>query len=691
MKVKRLIMPLLGLTMLTLASCGETNREIDTYFEYHPTETRTIGSKTNSEEHIYDSIKIAPVSGLRDDFAMGVDASMVNEVEKAGGVYYNNQGQEQDVFEVLRDNGVNFARLRLWNDPYRKVGNKPYGGGNNNYANDLIMAKRIKKAGLNLMIDFHYSDFWADPDHQQVPKAWQNDDYTNPNNTQIPERVKSFTKEILNKFKSEGITVDAVQIGNEINNGMIGYAIDWNNVDTSYKYMAKVIQSGIEGAKEVNKDVRTIIHLANGGNKAEFEAFFRGMEANKVDYDIIGASFYPQLSGALEDLQANLNNVSQITGKAVMVCETSWGSTLDYNEYTANQFTQEDEDVGGYLTGEQGQATAMRDIINVLAKVPNKKGLGIFYWEPGWLPVSDSVMWASNYGQAYQNTGSEMSWSDYTDGKATWSNQGLFSFTGKALASLQVFGKVREGYNAVKEKSIAARHTSLDVTLNVADNAKETLPDTLKCVTNLAAIRDFPATYSAEDIEKVKVKGSHTVTATIDGQYTAQLNVKCIENFIIDPGFEKQGESDNIVDPWKIASVTPAKDKVVKLDRKKDVRNGKTDLNWFHGSADFTFDVYQEVKNVPAGSYDLATYIMGIEPSKAKHTKLEVYVVVNGVERVVDMKDIIDGWGVPQNYHLAAINEIEITATTNIKVGIRGAGAKGAWGHNDDWSLVTHE
>src|SRR5574344_442119 len=500
------------LAATVLAGCGSTTSS-GGYFSYTSNTASSIGSKTNSEAHDYANLKVKKTDiELRKDFAMGVDASMVYDVEQAGGVYYNAAGQQQDIFEILRDNGVNCARFRLWNDPVRKVGKHKYGGGDNNYDVDLAMAKRAKAAGLNVMIDFHYSDFWADPDYQQCPKAWQSFDYKNPANTDIPAAVKSFTATTLQNFKDAGVSVDAIQVGNEINNGICGYSIDWNNTSTSFDYVAKVLSAGIEGAKSVNSKCKTVIHLANGGNKAEFETFFTAMDSRKVNYDIIGASFYQALAGSLTALQSSLDNVSKVTGKPVMVCETSWGYTTDYNSYTANQYTAEDEDVGGYLTSEQAQATAIRDVINVLANVPDQKGLGVFYWEPGWLPVSSDVGWATSYGQSYKYTGSDSSSSDYTDGLDTWANQGLFSYTGKALSSLQVFGKVRDGYNEVAETSTKARNASESITLNIAAN--ETLPSTLQCETNYQAIRAFDATYPTGAADQVKKKGTYTISAT---------------------------------------------------------------------------------------------------------------------------------------------------------------------------------
>ncbi len=681
MKKQGLVVLAMALTFLS--GCGN-NAKNDAIFQYDTKEiVETFGSNTNSEAHDYENLNVNKVdTELRDDFAFGVDASMTQEVEKCGGVYFNKDGKEQDVFQILKKAGVNFVRFRLWNKPYTKY-NKAYGGGNNTVDVDLALAKRAKDAGLNVMIDFHYSDFWADPDQQNKPKEWGTLEQS-----EIPNAIKEFTKNTLTTFKDAGIHVDAVQIGNEINNGMCGYEIDWNNTETSYDVMSEMLKGGIDGAKSVFPDTRTVIHLANGGNKEEFENFFVAMDKRDVDYDIIGASYYPNLSGDLSELQANLDNVSQKTGKPVIIAETSWGFTTDYNEYTANQYTVADEDVGGYLTSEQAQATEIRDIVNILSNVPDKKGLGIFYWEPGWLPVNGAC-WATKYGQAYQYDGEDGGHADYEDGLATWSNQGLFSYSGKALSSLYTFKYLKEGFNPHEELSIEARKTNLEYTLNLAEN--ETLPSTAKVVTDFDAIRDADVVWDEEAIETVKTKGTYAgLKGKVDGKYDITATAHCIENFVKDPGFENQGTTDVVKDPWVIEYSTPVDDKVVKLDRKKDIRNGKADLNWYHSSKDFTFKVKQTISNLPAGNYSLTTYIMAIAYKEIPHTKLNLYISINGGEpKVLDLAsgDYLQGWSA--GYQTCVIDNIDVPEGATAEIGLEGAAKAKAWAHNDDWELVN--
>lgn len=666
------------------SSTAESDRKIA--FAYDDvTFENTYGDKTNAEEHDYEGLIVNPLTNkLRDDFAYGVDASMIGEVERLGGVFYNEDGKEQDIFQILANDGVNFFRVRLWNKPSDRF-RRGFGGGNNDAATDIELCKRAQAVGMNICVDFHYSDFWADPDKQQIPQEWQAYDAD-----EIPDLLHDFTVDTLNEFKEEGVEVDAVQIGNEINNGMMGRygTIDWNNMDESFEYISSLLKSGIQGMKEVFPDAYSIIHLANGTNADEFETYFSYLDKNGVDYDIVGASYYPALTGDLSRLQENLDNISEKTGHPVMVMETSWGFTDDYVDgVTANSYSSEDEDTGGYLTSEQAQATSLRDVLDVLSKVPDQMGLGCFYWEPCWLPVSkdgEVAGWATKYGQSYADYGDTSHNSLYTDGLATWSNQGWFSYTGKELASAKVYRLIQEGgANATEEKSLSARATTYAATINLA--ADETLPTTGKVVTNLDAIRDAEVVWNEEEAAACVEVGEYVVHGLLDGQYEVTLNAECIENYIVDPGFELQGGNDALKDPWTIRSVTPEGNKIVKLDRKSDTRTGTTDLNWYYGAGDFTFDFYQSIEDMPAGTYDLTTYILAPSQSEFAQT-LTLYVKIDGVETTFDLSPLCVGWG--SGYQEANLLGLEIKEGADIEVGIRGECASAAWAHNDDWKLI---
>ncbi len=662
-------MPLLTALIVTaLTGCGKSEAVTFTYDDVNF--TPTVGTKTNAEQ--YDDVIVNKIDALREDFAMGVDASMVLKVEEEGGVYYNADGVEQDVFQIMADNGVNFFRVRIWNNPFDKVG-EGFGGGDVNTVRAIEMAQRAKDAGMNVLVDLHYSDFWADPDTQKIPTKWAT--YTRE---ELVSAVGTFTETTLNQFKNAGITVDAIQIGNEINNGLLFPTgrIDWSNPEEGYDFVCDVLKSGIAAAKEVNEDIYTMIHLANGGSKDEFNDYFAEVEARGVDYDIIGASYYPYYHGTLAELQANLDHVSSTYDKPVIIAEMSYGFTNESHAFAANTYSSSMEDAGKFLTSIQGQATAIHDVIEVLSKVPNNMGLGIFYWEPAWLPV-EGAGWATTTSGLVT-----------VDGLDTWANQALFSYTGKVLPSLSVFNKVKSSTENVTEVAERVRSSTIDITLNLA--ADETMPATYGVETNLDAIRQMSVTWNSADLEQLDTIGTYTVRGTVMDQFSVLANVSVIENFVTDPGYELQGATDALIEPWFIEYSTPADDEVVKLNRKpQDVRTGSSDLNWYHGSAEFTFKVKQTITLQP-GTYTLKTYLMAVAPTEIAHSRLDVYIKLSPTNTLtVDMKNEVRGWGSAENYYVPAeITNIVISTATSVEIGLIGAGLPGGWGHCDDWTLV---
>lgn len=654
----------------TLFGCGKTTGVKFTYGTSGF--TPTLGTKTNEEAYDYDSVIVNKIDGLRSDFAMGVDASMVLSVEENGGVYYNEDGVEQDVFQIMADHGVNFFRVRIWNNPFDKYG-KGYGGGDVDTERAIVMSKRAKAAGMNVMLDIHYSDFWADPDTQSVPRKWAT--YTAD---ELVDAVGTYTTSVLNQFKTAGITVDAIQIGNEINGGMLWPTgkIDWADSAPGYDYLARLLKSGIAGAKAVNKNIYTVIHLANGGSKDEFNDFFTAIDARDVTYDIIGASYYPYYHGTLAALQANLDNVATKFKKPVMICEMSYGFTDAANQYAANTYSSQMEDAGKFLTSIQGQATAIHDVVEVLSKVPNNLGLGIFYWEPAWLPV-EGAGWANSVSGVVT-----------TDGLDTWANQALFSYSGKVLPSLSAFKLIRSSSTVVTETAIKVRTPSIDLTLNLA--VGEQMPTTYSVETNFDAIRQMTVEWNSADVSQLDKVGSYTVHGTVLGTYSVTANVEVIENFVVDPGYELQGATDALLSPWFVDYSTPAGETVCKLNRKpQDVRTGTSDLNWYYGSADFTFKVKQTI-TLAVGTYELSTYLMAVNPSEIAHSTLYVYIKLSESNILtVDMKNLVKGWGSPENYYVQAlISNIVIGSAQDVEIGLVGAGGAGAWGHIDDWTLV---
>lgn len=361
----------------------------------------------------------------------GMDISTIKEVESLGGKFYD-RGVEKDVFEILKSYGANAVRLRLWNDPYAEDGT-PYGAGTNDLKTDIELAKRAKAQGMEVLLDFHYSDFWADPGKQQVPKAWRGLDADG-----LTEAVYTFTRECLLEMEKAGVLPELVQVGNELSNGTLwplGKLADCGNYDN----LARFIRAGIRGVRSVNSEIPVMLHLDNGGNNALYRDWFdHYLERGEDDFQIIGLSYYPFWHGSLDDLQSNMNDLAKRYGKDLVVAEVSMGFSMeDYGKYEKLA----PEKRKGYATRpelvakvpfpmtKEGQADFMKALLAVIDQVPDGKGRGFFYWEPAWIPVP-GCGWANE--DALRFIGEQGPCGN------EWANQALFDYEGNALPALEV-------------------------------------------------------------------------------------------------------------------------------------------------------------------------------------------------------------------------------------------------------------
>ncbi len=368
-----------------------------------------------AEEGVKQNIIIEPVEGLSEDFMRGVDISSLYEIEANGGKYYNANREEEDLFKILAENGVNWVRLRVWNNPKD-------GGGSNNVDIDVKLAVRAKQAGLKLLVDFHYSDTWADPGKQPMPAEWKK-----LNEKQLNAAVEKYTKESIEAFIKAGARPDAVQIGNELNNGfMWPLGKIWGNDGEKvggFKGFTELLKSaaaGVRAAQGNGQLIKIIIHIADGGNNDLYRAVLDPVTKAKVDFDIIGLSFYTYWHGSCTDLKRNMADLAKRYGKEMAVMETAYAFTKEDGDEQGNVFMVYSGDNDGYLPSVQGQATAVRDVIETVANI--KGGIGVFYWEPAWIPVEGAGL-------------------SKTEGD-TWENQCMFDFEGRALPSLAVWNLV---------------------------------------------------------------------------------------------------------------------------------------------------------------------------------------------------------------------------------------------------------
>ncbi|VEI19401.1 Arabinogalactan endo-1,4-beta-galactosidase precursor [Serratia plymuthica] len=192
-----------------------------------------------------DSVIIKPLHNVPAGFIKGVDISTLADVEQHGGKFYDQNNVQQDPLVILKHNGVNYVRLRLWVDPQDSAG-QPYGAGNNNLATTLALAKRVKAQGMKLLLDFHYSDFWTDPGKQFKPKAWDKMSYD-----QLKTTIHDYTRDTIASFKQQGVLPDMVQIGNEINGGILWpEGKSWGQGGGEFDRLAGLLNAAIAGLRE---------------------------------------------------------------------------------------------------------------------------------------------------------------------------------------------------------------------------------------------------------------------------------------------------------------------------------------------------------------------------------------------------------------------------------------------------------
>ena len=358
-------------------------------------------------------------------FVKGMDLSTLLELERCGAKYYDN-GEERDLLAIMKSYDVDTIRIRLWNDPWSETG-ESYGAGENDLKTSLEIAKRVTAAGFGVLLNFHYSDFWADPGKQIKPKAWA--DY---GVNELEQAVYDYTLESMRTFLDAGVNITMVQVGNELSNGLL-----WPEGKVpNYDNIATFVNAGIRAVRKADAAIPVMIHLDNGGNNALYREWFDNFTKRGEDFEIIGLSYYPFWHGSLQMLNDNMNDIAERYGKDLVIAEVSMGYTMeDYKNYEKLS----DEERKGYATRpalvekieypmtKQGQYDFMEDFLNRISHIKGGKGKGFFYWEPAWIPVPGSG-WATPASLKYMN--------DPGPCGNEWANQALFDYDGNALPTL---------------------------------------------------------------------------------------------------------------------------------------------------------------------------------------------------------------------------------------------------------------
>lgn len=363
---------------------------------------------------------------------LGIDVSTYYETMAHNAKYYDG-GCEIEPLEALRLNGVDCMRIRLWVDPYNASG-KPYLGGTCDLPNALRLCKLAKQKGYGIMFDFHYSDFWADPGKQFVPKAWRGLSFD-----ELVDTVRKYTDETLRVLKQHDVELEYIQVGNEITNGMLwDYGKLTDNGDGkrgNYENFIKLVNAGISACRAVYPKSKIILHLERSHDQVVYNEFFTEMAQNNVDYDVIGFSYYPYWHGTFEQFFANVDMCKKF-GKEMAVVELGYAFTVEPfiqtehggatlvlgNDEMAEAFSKR------YSITPEGQARFTHDFL----QLAEQHGISsVFWWEPLWLH-GDGTQWASYEGEEYIGETDKPT-------RNEWANQCLYDYRGNKLPAFDEF------------------------------------------------------------------------------------------------------------------------------------------------------------------------------------------------------------------------------------------------------------
>ena len=620
---------------------------------------------------------------IMNDFITGFDVSSYVAIRKSGATFKDFDGNvlsDQGFFNLLAESGVNYIRIRVWVDPTDTNGNT-YGGG----ACDLTTAKTIglyaSNAGMKVLVDFHYSDFWTDPGKQNAPKKW-----AGLTLEQKAATLQQYTEDSLTELIDAGVKVGMVQVGNETTKGFCGET-DWTN-------MCKLFEAGSQGIRNVEdakgKKIMIVIHFTNP-ESGSFSTFAKNLKENNVVYDVFATSYYPYWHGTLDNLKSELGKIAKNYDKYVMVAETSYVRTLedgDGHENTESP-SKTGSDTFPYPIGIQGQVTHVRNVIETVAGIDDNKGIGVFYWEPAWIPVQiydssasnaaevlaqnkylwerDGSGWATSYAGDYDSGAKE-----YYGGSAV-DNEAVFDFDGTALESLKVYNMVRGGTTG-KDYLVEVQDTS--ASFELGDDI--VLPSKVTGVYASGATVDADVTWSDKDISEAEYSGEGEYpidgVAVYEGK---EYNVICkltlvSKNYAINPSFE-----DSLDGNW----ITENINRKDSSGGNNNMKTGSYNLHyWVTSDTDIEF--YQTV-TLDKGVYRAGGYAVGNSSNE-----FTVYVKV-GNKEYSDTKAYAE-WGSWAN---AEITDIEITEDgTEVTFGVRSnanipSGATGSWGAFEDFYI----
>ena len=653
--MKKTWIALLLLPALLLAACGGAAAQ---------TQEKTE-SPEESAETVESSLYVKKVEDLPEDFILGMDVSSLIAEEQSGVRYFDFDGEEKDLLEILAENGVTHIRVRVWNEPYDEEG-RGFGGGNCDIDKALAIGQRAAQYGLKLIVDFHYSDFWADPGKQMAPRAWADMDVETK-----AEALYAYTKESLQKLIDGGADIAMVQVGNETNGALCGED-RWSNIQL-------LMKAGSRAIREVCPQALVAMHFANPERSGSYANYAEYLDYYEVDYDVFASSYYSFWHGTRQNLARVLGDIHQLYGKKVMVMETSWPYTGEDSDFSGNNVGDGSGLQLDYPFTVQAQANSVRDVADTVAHIPG--GIGLCYWEGAWISVGTESWeqnsplweqfgsgWASSYAAAYDPDDAGKYY-----GGCSWDNQTFFDPTGHPLESLRVFRLLGQG-NELPLKPDAIEDTSITVDLA----GELSMPETVNAVMSDNSREAIPVDWELNDAQRQQMFSGGPAVYEVKGKAQG-MDAKCLVNMVEFNYLENGDFETGKLEPWTVTERGKA-DQLYVENKLGDSLDGKWHMHFWsarENSVDFSLE--QTVTDLAPGSYRFSISIMG---GDCGETEIYAYALVDG-ELVATAPLTVTVW---DSWDTGKISGIRVEEGQNVTVGIfvkcQGAG-NGAWGKID--------
>ncbi|HAH18562.1 glycosyl hydrolase 53 family protein [uncultured Eubacterium sp.] len=668
---KTLILTLSLSVMLGLTACGHKKASKGAASARRERKEVTWDKGELSEKHKQENKEVTElfvqkIDNMSENIIKGMDVSSLLVEEAAGVVYHDKDGKEADMLKVISDAGFNWARVRVWKDPKDKDGNY-YGGGNNDIDACVEIGKRATKNHLKLLVDFHYSDFWADPEKQYVPKDWEGLDIQKK-----ADQMYNYTKASLMKLKDAGVDVGMVQIGNETNSYFCGEAT-WENI-------AKLMNSASKAIREIMPDALIAVHFTDPERVAAYQNYLVVLDNYDVDYDVFASSYYPYWHGTLENLTSILQVAADEYGKLVMVAENSYAYDPNDMDGWTNTIGTGATVIQDYSYTVNGQAREMRDVMDAVVKVGDK-GIGVFYWEGGWIAVPEDENgkrkekwdkygcgWASKYAGDYDADAGQ--WF----GGCSQENQALFDSDGNPLPSLYTWDLCYTGsLSEVKLDMVE----NAEVTIKLGDEIE--LPGSVQAKYNDGSTKSVRAKWEKPNKEAMQSNGpaKYLVWGEAAGE-----RVRCMVN-MVEPNFVQNysfEEADDTVN-WKIddRSADDDEHEVYMMDKVTDASLGTHAMHWYSKNK-VDLDITQEIEGLEPGKYKMRATFQG-----GDSTNQDIYIYCVTIGKTYKQNTEVTEY---RSFSTPELNEIEVGEDGKVTVGIHvkadADGVKGPWGTVDE-------